>query len=488
MKTSVLPVITRIVNASLEHGEFTSLWKTAIVRPIIKKAGLEQSFSNYRPVSNLPFLSKVLEKAAIAQFMGHCDSHQLLPNFQSAYRTNFSCETALIKLMNDLLWAMEHQKVTAVMAIDLSAAFDTVDHDVLLDVLRVKFGIHSNALNWFESYLRPRNCMINVGSSYSSVKDIDFSVPQGSCAGPILFLAYASTMQEAIPELVDIHGYADDHALKVSFSAGDRNDEKAAISHLENCAIDIKNWMDQNRLKMNSSKTEFILIGSRQQLEKSITSSLNVNGEVVELTNVIKYLGVHLDQQLNLKHHISQKCKTAMWQLQRIKRFRSVLTQEACETLVLGLIISHLDYANALYIGIPACDMSKLQRVQNIAARLVINDGTRSHECLKKLHWLPIRLRIKYKVLTILYKSLAGNAPPYLQDLVTLDVPRRAGLRSQNLHRKLFVPKTKRKTFASRSFSAIAPIWWNELPDDLRLLQTIDVFKKNLKTFLFTQF
>ena len=181
-----------IVNSSLQQGAFTSCWKTAIVRPVIKKKGLEQSLCNYRPVSNLSFLSKVLEKAAIAQFMEHCDMHQLLPDFQSAYRTNFSCETALIKLLDDLLWAMEQQKVTAVMAIDLSAAFDTVDHDVLQSVLRNKFGIHSNALSWFDSYLRNRDCKINVGASYSSSRQLDFSVPQGSCAGPILFLAYAS--------------------------------------------------------------------------------------------------------------------------------------------------------------------------------------------------------------------------------------------------------------------------------------------------------
>jgi hypothetical protein len=164
------------------------------------------------------------------------------------------------------------------------------------------------------------------------------------------------------------------------------------------------------------------------------------------------------------------------------------IPKEASETLILGLVISHIDYANALYIGIPACDIQKLQRVQNIAARLVVNDGTRSHECLKRLHWLPIHLRIKYKVLTVLFKALTGEAPDYLRDLVTLEVPRRTGLRSENHHKRLVIPHTKRKTFASRSFSAMAPVWWNQLPDELRLAQTLFIFKKNLKTFLFTQF
>ena len=231
-----------------------------------------------------------------------------------------------------------------------------------------------------------------------------------------------------------------------------------------------------------------MIIGSRQQLQKCTTPCLNVNGEAVGQASMMKYLGVHLDQQLTLKYHISQKCRTAMWQLQRIKKFRNVLSQDACESLVLGLVISHVDYANSLYIGIPSCDIEKLQRVQNVAARLVINDGTRSHECLKRLHWLPIHLRIKYKVLTIVYKILAKEAPDYLQDLITLEVPRRSGLRSQNKHKQLVVPTTKRKTFPSRSFSVAAPTWWNELSNDLRQSKTIIIFKKNLKTHLFTQF
>lgn len=484
---SVLPTVTKIINLSLETGEFVPQWKTAIVRPIIKKAGLELIESNYRPVSNLNFLSKVLEKAALAQFMNHCDTHNLLPDFQSAYRKNYSCETALIKIMNDLLWAMEDQKVTALMAIDLSAAFDTVDHSVLLDVLRVKFGVNDGALQWFNTYLRPRNCKVNVGKSYSATQDLSFSVPQGSCAGPVLYLVYASTIKEVIPENIDIHGYADDHALKLSFNASDREEEHRSITNLESVAMDIKSWMDRNRLKMNSSKTEFIMIGSKQQLSKCVTAELNVNGDMVQQSNVVKYLGVYIDQTLSLKQHIISKCKTAMWQLSRIRHMRQVLTQDACATLVLGLVISHLDYCNAVFIGIPKCDLKRLQRVQNVAARLVLNDGTGSYDSLKKLHWLPIHLRVQYKVLTLLFKSMCGDAPSYLSDLTEIENVRRPGLRSEHSTR-LKVPKIKRQTFAARSFSVMAPIWWNDLPNHVKAAETFEIFTKRLKTFLFTKF
>ena len=336
--------------------------------------------------------------------------------------------------------------------------------------------------------MRPRSCKINVRSAYSETKDLPFSVPQGSCAGPVLYLVYASTMQRIVRDEIDLHGYADDHALKISFNPSQQNDEQQAIQHLENSAKDIKVWMDQNRLKMNSSKTEFILFGSSHQLEKSSSRSLNVNGEQVDVSDEIKYLGVHLDKNLTLKHHITLVCRKAMWNIQRIKLVRNVLTSDACETLVLGLVISHLDYANGLYIGLPNCDIQKLQRVQNIGAKLVINTSDSSHYCLKKLHWLPINLRIKHKILTLLFKSLRGESPKYIRDLVELHSNDRQGLRSTNQYMRLKVPFTRRKTFASRSFSVMAPTWWNELPNQIKDSVNVDIFKSKLKTFLFNQF
>ena len=228
---------------------------------------------------------------------------------------------------------------------------------------------------------------MNVGSAYSEIKDLSFSVPQGSCAGagPVLFLAYPNTIGSVVPSDIAIHGYADDHALKTSFSPASSGGEALALTKLSSCSLNIKAWMDQNRLKMNSSKTEFILFGFRKQLEKCAASSIKVNDSEVIRVNSIKYLGANLDENLSLKHHIKLKCKTAMWHIHQIKNVRAYLTQEACETLVLGTVISHLDYANTLFIGLPQCDINKLQRVQNIAAKLVLNNGANSHDSLKKL-------------------------------------------------------------------------------------------------------
>ena len=194
--------------------------------------------------------------------------------------------------MDDILWNMEAQTITAVVVIDPSAAFDTVDHDVLLDVLKNRFGLDGNTQIWIESYLRPRNFKVKIGQSYSEEIDVKFSVPQGSIFHPVLYSTYASNLEETInnvnrtinmddqvgtsgershnqkESMANLHGFVDDHVMKKSFRITYNNsNELKTISDLEECISKVKEWMNHNRLKMNGEKTEFILYGSRQQLK-----------------------------------------------------------------------------------------------------------------------------------------------------------------------------------------------------------------------------
>ena len=180
-----------------------------------------------------------------------------------------------MKIVDDKLWSMEECKVMAVMTIDLSVAFDTCDHSILLKVLQEKFGIKGKCLSWFDMYLRPRHCKVNIGSAYSSEYELKCSVPQGSCARTVAYLAYASTLQEVIPLDIPLYGYADDHSVKKAFRAGsqNKNEEKKTIEDLENGAKNIKTWIGINRLKMNDGKSEFahnnlIFFGTSQMTEK----------------------------------------------------------------------------------------------------------------------------------------------------------------------------------------------------------------------------
>ena len=157
-----LPSITHIVNSLLGQEKFCEAWKEAIVKPLVKKKELGTQNSNYRPVSNLCFISKIVEKVTLEQFSHHCQDNNLVPEYQSAYRKRHSCETSLVKLVNDILWNMENQLVTSIVILDLSAAFDTVDHNILLEVLGKRFGIAGTALEWYRSYLVPRRFRVAI--------------------------------------------------------------------------------------------------------------------------------------------------------------------------------------------------------------------------------------------------------------------------------------------------------------------------------------
>ena len=172
---TILPSLTHIVNKSLDQGEFYTSWKEALVKPLVKNRILGTTMTNYIPV-----ISKIVEKVTLDQFTQHCNRNSLLPNYQSAYRQHHSCETSLVKLVNDILWAMEKQLVTVVVILDLSAAFDIVDHDLLLEVLESRFGIVGTARKWYTSYLKPRSFKVSIRSSTSQPRQLDYSVPQGS--------------------------------------------------------------------------------------------------------------------------------------------------------------------------------------------------------------------------------------------------------------------------------------------------------------------
>ena len=361
---TILPSLTHIVNKSLDQGEFYTSWKEALVKPLVKKRILGTTITNYRPVSNLQFISKIVEKVTLDQFTQHCNRNSLLPNYQSAYRQHHSCETSLVKLANDILWAMEKQLVTVVVILDLSAAFDTVDHDLLLEVLESKFGIVGTARKWYTSYLKPRSFKVSIRSSTSQPRQLDYSVPQGSIQGAFLFIAYASTLDLVMqPSGLELNGFADDHSIRTTFKPSklDHREEQDTIANIEATMLKVKSWMDQVHLKLNEAKTEFMYFGWPSQLGKCAVSTIDINGENITRSEVTKYLGAHLDSTLNFKKHIKTKCKAAMFNLQRIRAARKYLTRSACNKLMVSLVISHLDYANGLLGGLPKCTIDQLQ-------------------------------------------------------------------------------------------------------------------------------
>ena len=216
---TLIHLIIHIVNASLTSACFCEEWKTSVVKPLLKKKGLDPQEKNYHPVSNLSFFSKLVEHATLMQFDKHCREHHLLCDFQSAYRKGYTTKSSLMKMTNDIFWSMERKQVTAVIVPNMSAAFDTICHDLLLDILCKRFGIAETALQWYQGYLRPQGMKVCINNAYSSIRPLNYSVPQGSASGANLFTAYCASIESLIPDSITINGFADDHSIRKSFDA-----------------------------------------------------------------------------------------------------------------------------------------------------------------------------------------------------------------------------------------------------------------------------
>ena len=198
-------------------------------------------------------MSKITEKAALSGFKLDLNENKLLPGYQSAYREDYSTEVALTKVHNDLLLAMDDQKVSFFVALDLSAAFDTVDHNILKKVLEKQFGVTGLAHRWFCAYLESRSQRVKIDNTFSDIMELKYGVPQGSCAGPVLYTMYASTLGEVFEKFdISVMGYADDHALYSSCL--DKEAVSSTIDNIEVCLKEVKEWMGRNRLMMNEEK------------------------------------------------------------------------------------------------------------------------------------------------------------------------------------------------------------------------------------------
>ena len=479
----ILP-ITSLINLSLSEGRFPTEFKTAMVTPLLKKHSLpHEELNSYRPISNLNFVSKTLERIIHLRISSHLQSFPSLSPFQSAYRKFHSTETALLRIYNDLLLSINKQQVSALVLLDLSAAFDTIDHQILLTRLNSTFGLSNSALALLSSYLTDRTQTVTIKSESTSPSTLNTGVPQGSVLGPLLFTLYTSPISNIFTNTsINFHLYADDTQLYISFTAANTS---SSLSHLSSVLDSVYQWLSCNRLFVNPSKTEYLLIGTPQQRAKIISNSITFRGTPITPTASARNLGVIFDSNLNFKDHFSKICQSAFYQIRQLRQIRSSLDVNSAIILSNSLVSSKLDYCNSLFYGLPDCSIARLQRIQNSLARVVYPSVRRHHHIspiLRKLHWLPIHQRIIFKIAVLCFKVIHFKQPAYLLDLITLYNPER-DLRSSDKN-LLTVPFIK-SAQGRRSFSFAAPTVWNSLPSSLRSCTTLSSFCPSLKTHLF---
>ena len=408
------------------------------------------------------------------------DLHEIM---QSSYKQFHSTETALTTVLDDFLLAVDDRKSVLVLMLDLSAAFDTVDHSILINRLENRLGICGTALKWFESYLTNRKFCVKLNDATSRFQNLDCGVPQCSVLGPILFTVYTLPLGDIIRRHdIPFHLYADDSQKYAIFEF---KEYATAVSKIELLVSDIRSWYASNMLKCNDPKTEMMVISSKFS-PISDTLPVKVGNVDISAADKIRNLGVIMDKHLSMTQHISNVVRNAFLKIREISYYRRFLTHSATKTLIHAYVTSRLDYCNGLLYGLPKESINRLQSVLNTAARLVTL--TRKYDSitpvLKELHWLPVEFRIQYKIILQVFKTLNDMGPKYLSDKLHLKTTR--GLRSDN-KKLLKIPTSRLKSYGDRAFSVAGPRLWNDLPDHLRLCTKPDIFKRDLKTYLFNK-
>ena len=474
-----IPVWTHIVNLSLRNGSMDCL-KHADIVPILKEYGLDTEIHNhFRPVSHLQFIGKLIERVVLRRLNKHLTGNNLhIPN-QYGYKSGHSTETILIKITNDLLIASDKKTATVLLLLDLSAAFDTVNVDILLNILSAEIGIKGIALQWFRSFLTNRTMRVKVNNAYSETFVLEFGIPQGSVLGPVLFNIYVRSIYKHVENCgFHVKGFADDHQLYVSFSP---MFQYFYLTEKINEVLNVVNqWMNLFFLKLNPDKTKIIVFGP-----KKVSDVIMIHGTFIEMdnscirfSNVVKNLGVLFDSALTFSNQVKSVVSSVFATIKNISRISSFLTRKEKSILVCSLILSKLDYCNSMYFGIDNDLLAKLQYAQNCAARLIYRRRKYDHvtDIFMDLHWLPIQLRIQYKVLLLVHKALYSTSPDEINNLIVFESTRTFNLQIQRVN----------STIGDRAFSTYSAKLWNNIPLNLKTETITTKFKKLLKTHLFT--
>ena len=472
--TSIAKPLTNLANKSFETGKFPNCWKKANISPIYKKNNKEHK-ENYRPVSLLDNLGKILERIVFKRLYEYCKSNNLLTWRNSGFKELDSTINQLVFISNQIYKALEEGHDVCIVYLDVSKAFDKIWHDGLIFKLK-QIGIKGALLEWIKDYLAGRQQRVVINGQFSEWCIIKAGVPQGSILGPLLFIIFVNNITNFIQS--NIFLFADDTSLFRELHS------PADITILNNDLQLLNNWSKQWLVTFNAKKTVYTIISRKKN--KIDYPNIVLDGVIIQKVNTHCHLGISISSDFTWEEHIRNLSVKASKSLGMLWKLSNDLPRNCLENIYITCIRPIMEYGSQIFDNSPACHLKLLENVQRRAALLCTKalPATHHNVLLADLGWPTLSKRRKHQRLCLLFKIRNNLTQPYLRTICPPIVgdDSKYNLRNNN---DIRIPKCRTVAYQN-SFLPSTVHDWNDLNQNIRNSRSLDIFKNNLSNFLYS--